>query len=125
VAYICGGVPYDEDTQFCDTRDKTIYAFEQIGEQIWMTEDLDGTYTWAAATTTACPFGWKLPSKEEWEELIGVDRSFEDGLSTGEWWTATEHTNNSRAYSVAKNDLDLWPYPSKLDLNFVRCIKVD
>jgi uncharacterized protein (TIGR02145 family) len=89
--------------QFCDMRDNKRYVYVKIGNQTWMAENLNywmadvlgynstgsvcysGTkpncdkygalYTFAAAKT-ACPTGWHLPSKAEWDELISVVGEF-------------------------------------------------
>ncbi|WP_168796690.1 FISUMP domain-containing protein [Cognatitamlana onchidii] len=84
-------VPIVPDTEFIDTRDNQVYEIITIGDQTWFAENLnydfgddtsscyDGEtdncfiygrlYTGDAAQT-ACPEGWHLPSKEEWDLLI-------------------------------------------------------
>jgi uncharacterized protein (TIGR02145 family) len=83
--------------QFCDERDGKKYVYVQIGEQIWMAENLNYTicgskcgsggnfssledantvncdkfgrlYDWYTALTV-CPDGWHLPSDSEWTIL--------------------------------------------------------
>ena len=76
--------------ELTDERDGKKYSTVQIGEQIWMSENLNfdsgegcwtyddkeenaaiygRIYTWDAAQE-ACPSGWHLPSDKEWEDLI-------------------------------------------------------
>ena len=94
----CGSDPFDPDSSLCDVRDgklyKTVYIGETNSKQRWMAKNLnyntsnswcgggvhEGTaegdcsvygrlYTQSAALT-ACPGGWHLPSKAEFETLI-------------------------------------------------------
>lgn len=79
-AYFCDGKEWklfdgDEDARYYkleDDRDGRIYRYVRIDIQNWMAENLnygDTAYSWNEAKT-ACPSGWHLPSKEEWDYLF-------------------------------------------------------
>ncbi len=97
----------DKIVSYFDPRDQSMYRAVNIGNTLWMLDNLryKGTggsfcynddsvkcdshgrlYTWEAAKK-AVPDGWRLPTKEEWEQLMTVLKaSGSDGnKSTGDF----------------------------------------
>lgn len=112
---MCGNTEYNALDQFCDTRDNQLYDYSVLGNQVWMTENLnykgsgftpsttvqeDGVYySWldAKATPSLCPEGWSLPSIQDYSALSkfignqfgtgGVYTVDDYAKAPGEWTT--------------------------------------
>lgn len=81
-------VPGDSTGAFTDSRDSSSYRWVKLGAQIWMAQNLNYNakesqcynnkpancqkygrlYNWATAVK-ACPAGWHLPTRLEWDAL--------------------------------------------------------
>ena len=115
-----------------DLRDDMVYKVVRIGDQVWMAENLrtstgnDGTlitvhcdtsvdpdfcarygglYTWEDAKK-ACPDGWRLPTKSDWETLVNtVDAS---NKVAGKKLKSKAHWNGSDDYGFAALPAGYW-----------------
>jgi uncharacterized protein (TIGR02145 family) len=154
---LCGGNDYNPKKQFCakfndDAKTEQLYKMVTIApegtnySETWMAENLNYAttnsycyedkeencakygrlYTWTAAME-ACPTGWHLPSKEEWEDLFealgglstaGAKLKSQTGFSAlpagyrntngnyefislnAYFWSSSEYYDGSSAYNV-------------------------
>lgn len=114
-----------------DIRDGQVYKTVKIGEQTWLAENfryampgaLDTKnplygcfYNWEQAMQ-ACPEGWHLPSKDEWDKLVeasGGKYAAGNALKSADGWhndKGGKKTNGFNAYPAGEyQDLkkDIW-----------------
>ena len=111
-------ITFSTKSSFIDSRDNQTYEVVQIGNQIWMKENLaynagagcwaydniesnvatyGRLYNWETANS-ACPSGWDLPSDNEWKTLemeLGMSQSEADGIE----WRGTDEGSKLKSAS--------------------------
>lgn len=144
--YSCNGKPYDPYKYLCDKRDDHLYSIAQIGEKIWMTEnlnfeysketsksfcyknDLDNCkkygrlYTWSAAVDSAAVFSEDCKScglyEEDDENYVQATENIR-GICPEGWHIANKQDYND-LYSANPREYRAFMYVLKTnyDWNF-------
>jgi len=107
-------------SSFIDSRDNTTYNTVKIGNQWWMSENLNynsvsssaymnneeyastyGRLYYYQDAVNACPDGWHLPQKSEWEALINAAGS-EPGkvLKSDSLWRESSNNTNGTGFTA-------------------------
>ena len=116
----------DVNGSFKDSRDGKVYQTVSIGNQVWMSENLNyettsgswvydddadkaeiygRLYNWETANNV-CPSGWHLPSDEEWRELkdylggLGIAGGKLKATGTNYWNTPNEGATNESGFNA-------------------------
>lgn len=119
---ILGNLKVLNDSIYTDLRDGNSYPYRHIGNQVWMTKNLNydtlnslcydnstsnceiygRLYNWNAALTVAPP-GWHLPSDSEWTVLTtflgGLDEAGGAMKNTTGWNPPNTNANNISGFS--------------------------
>ena len=124
----------DSRLRFTDPRDGLSYRYAVIGGLDWFVQNLawQGTgtpfmaspatapmfgsfYTWEEAVD-ACPEGWRVPTREDWESLAAV---MNGGVSV-DFFDNWSGLGSAASADVRMNEERMWPYsPDNLHANVV------
>jgi len=127
----------EKGEDFLDERDGCIYKTIVIGKKIWMAENLKcKDCDWHTAKKT-CPSGWRLPSKEEWLELINFSGGKENASKKWKnefgftkssiyyyyWWSNSEKDSEAFSISLEDDSIDTRYISKENFYRSIRCVK--
>jgi hypothetical protein len=140
---MCNGEIYSFAKNVCDNNGNlygivtiygNLYGIDAGRTQIWMKENLKGGFNnefTRAAAAGACPNGWRLPSKTDFEILVEArDFANWNGTPQTSWWSSEKVINSNSKVYILSTDNDGNPKISQDDATIslgsymaVRCIK--
>lgn len=129
ITSIANKVYSQQSGTFTDIRDGQVYKTVQIGNQIWMAENLKfepesysicydsssincekyGKLYFYVAAKKSCPEGWHIPSDMEWDELaefISKDKNIGSKTAGGDWQEIGQFLKSTSAWSDNGNGTD-------------------